>query len=101
MGSYPRGLGASLAAITVGAVLAFAITASTPGISLPAVGTILMVMGMVGFVTILYLDWAARRPSQSYDQNFVGRNYEDGSTYQQPTYQPGQTYQGQQQPPRY
>jgi hypothetical protein len=99
MGSYPRGLGASLAAITVGAVLAFAITASTPGISLPAVGTILMVMGMVGFVTILYLDWAARRPSQSYDQNFVGRNYEDGSTYQQQTYQPGQTYQ--QQPPRY
>ena len=45
MGSYPRGLGASLAAVTVGAILAFAITASTPGISLPAVGT------MVGFLT--------------------------------------------------
>lgn len=101
MGSYPRGLGASLAAITAGAVLAFAITASTPGISLPAVGTILMVMGMVGFVTVLYLDWASRRSTGGYDQNFVGRNYEDGSTYQQ-TYQPGyqQPYQGQQ-PPRY
>jgi hypothetical protein len=97
MGSYPRGLGASLAAVTVGAVLAFAITASTPGISLPAVGTILMVMGMVGFVTVLYLDWAQRRPSQQYDQNFVGRNYDDGSTYQQQTYQ--QPYQQQQ--PRY
>jgi hypothetical protein len=104
MGSYPRGLGASLAAITAGAVLAFAITASTPGISLPAVGTILMVMGAVGFVTVLYLDWASRRPSGGgYDQNFVGRNYEDGSTYQQQTYQQGyqQPYQGQQQPPRY
>ncbi len=83
MGSYPRGLGASLAAVTVGAILAFAITASTPGISLPAVGTILMVMGMVGFATVLYLDYMRRRPQQS-DQNFVGRNYDDGSTYQQP-----------------
>jgi hypothetical protein len=94
MGSYPRGLGASLAAITVGAVLAFAITKSTPGISLPAVGTILMVMGMVGFVTVLYLDWASRRSTSGggYDQNFVGRNYDDGSTYQQQTYQP-QNYQ--------
>lgn len=98
MGSYPRGLGASLAAVTIGAILAFAITASTPGISLPAVGTILMVMGMVGFVTVLYLDWAQRRPAQQqYDQNFVGRNYDDGSTYQQQqTYQ--QPYQQQ---PRY
>jgi hypothetical protein len=60
-----------------------------------------MVMGAVGFATVLYLDYMSRRPSQSYDQNFVGRNYEDGSTYQQQqTYQPGQTYQ-QQQPPRY
>jgi hypothetical protein len=102
MGSYPRGLGASLAAITAGAVLAFAITASTPGISLPAVGTILMVMGMVGFVTVLYLDWASRRSAGGYDSNFVGRTYEDGSTYQQQTYQQGyqQPYQGQQ-PPRY
>src|SRR3954465_13365028 len=95
MGNYPRGLGASLAAVTVGAILAFAITASTPGISLPAVGTILMVMGMVGFVTILYLDWASRRSSSGYDQNFVGRNYDDGSTYQQ-TYQ--QPYQSPNQP---
>ncbi|HSP38931.1 MAG TPA: hypothetical protein VLR26_14390 [Frankiaceae bacterium] len=91
MGSYPRGLGASLAAVTVGAILAFAITTSTPGISLPAVGTILMVMGAIGFVTVLYLDWAARRTPKN-DQNFVGRNYDDGSTYQQQTYQ---------QPPRY
>jgi hypothetical protein len=83
---YPRGLGASLAAIAVGAILAFAITVSTPGVSLPAVGTILMVMGMVGFVTCLYLDWSHRRPQQQYDQNFVGRNYDDGSTYQQPRY---------------
>jgi hypothetical protein len=83
MGSYPRGLGASLAAIAAGAILAFAITASTPGISLPAVGTILMVIGAIGFVTCLYLDWSHRRPA-SYDQNFVGRNYDDGSTYQQP-----------------
>jgi hypothetical protein len=45
-----------------------------------------MVMGMVGFVTCLYLDWSHRRPQQQYDQNFVGRNYDDGSTYQQPRY---------------
>jgi hypothetical protein len=89
---YPRGLGASFIAITAGAILAFAITASTPGISLPAVGTILMIMGMIGFATCLYLDWMNRRSQQGYDQNFVGRNYEDGSTYQQP-YQPQQGYQ--------
>ena len=101
MGSYPRGLGAAFAAVTVGAILAFAISASTPGISLPAVGTILMVMGMIGVAVILYLDWSSRRStSGSYDQNFVGRNYEDGSTYQYgQTYQ--QPYQSPNQPPRY
>lgn len=97
MGSYPRGLGAAFAAVTVGAILAFAISASTPGISLPAVGTILMVMGMIGVAVILYLDWASRRSTSSgYDQNFAGRNYDDGSTYQQQTYQ--QPYQSPNQP---
>jgi hypothetical protein len=65
------GIAASLAAVAVGAVLTYAITASTPGVSLPAVGTILMVIGLVGFVTSLYLDWSRRRsaaPPRGYEQ---------------------------------
>ena len=93
-----RGTGTGLVMIAIGAILAFAVTTTVGFLDLQAVGWILMVMGMVGFVTVLYLDWASRRTSSGggYDQNFVGRNYDDGSTYQQQTYQP-QNYQ----PPRY
>ena len=47
------GLGVSLILIAVGAILTWAVTAEVSGIDLTAVGVILMVVGLVGFVLSL------------------------------------------------
>jgi len=47
-------LGSSLLLIAVGAVLRWAVTATTSGVNLHTVGVILMVIGAVGFVISLY-----------------------------------------------
>lgn len=69
------GIGLSLGAAAVGAVLAFAVTVSTPGISLPAVGAILMAVGFVGFATSLWLDYTARRGPV--DRAYPAGRYDD------------------------
>ena len=48
-------LGASLFLIGVGAILRFAVTAEFAGIDIQVVGTILMVLGVVGFAISLWL----------------------------------------------
>ncbi len=55
--------GTSIFLIAVGAILRYAVTASTSGISLPTVGLILMIVGIVGLVlSLLYLlTWRPRR----------------------------------------
>jgi hypothetical protein len=55
--------GTSLFLIALGAILRYAVTASTSGISLPTVGLILMVVGIAGLVlSLLYtLAWRPRR----------------------------------------
>jgi hypothetical protein len=57
------GIGTSIFLIAVGAILRFAVTASVSGIELQTVGTILMVVGVVGLlISLLYLTiWADRR----------------------------------------
>ncbi len=47
-------LGSSLLLIAVGAVLRWAVTATTSGVNLRTVGVILMVIGAVGFLISLY-----------------------------------------------
>jgi divalent metal cation (Fe/Co/Zn/Cd) transporter len=54
-------LGASLFLIAVGAILRFAVTADLAGIDIQVVGTILMVIGVVGFAISLWLYLSARR----------------------------------------
>jgi Domain of unknown function (DUF6458) len=56
-------LGTSIFLIAVGAILRYAVTASTSGISLPTVGLILMIVGIAGLVlSIIYmLSWGSRR----------------------------------------
>jgi hypothetical protein len=56
-------LGTSIFLLAVGAILRYAVTASTSGISLPTVGLILMIAGIVGIVlSVIYmLAWAPRR----------------------------------------
>jgi hypothetical protein len=47
-------LGSSLLLIAIGAVLRWAVTATTSGVNLHTVGVILMIIGVVGFVISLY-----------------------------------------------
>ena len=53
-------LGASLFLIAVGAILRFAVTADLAGIDIQVVGTILMVIGVVGFAISMWFIITAR-----------------------------------------
>lgn len=49
-------LGTSIFLFAVGAILRYAVTASTSGVSLPTIGLILMIVGIVGAVlSLLYM----------------------------------------------
>jgi hypothetical protein len=56
-------LGTSIFLIALGAILRYAVTASTSGISLPTVGLILMIVGIVGIVLSLFwmFSWSSHR----------------------------------------
>jgi hypothetical protein len=66
------GIGTSLLLIAVGAVLRFAVTASTSGFNIHTVGVILMIVGVVGLLlTLLWtMVWAdrSRRRDQYVDR---------------------------------
>jgi hypothetical protein len=47
------GIGVSLILIAVGAILTWAVTATTSGIDINTVGVILMIVGLVGFILSL------------------------------------------------
>jgi hypothetical protein len=49
------GIGTSIFLIAVGAILQFAVTAHVSGISLATVGTILMVVGVIGLLISLFM----------------------------------------------
>jgi hypothetical protein len=53
--------GTSLVLITIGAILRFAVTATTSGFSIHTAGTILMVVGVVGLVLSLFWDLVGTR----------------------------------------
>ncbi len=55
------GLGTSIFLIAVGAIFKFAVTATVSGISLATVGTILMVVGILGLVLSLFFIMQAGR----------------------------------------
>jgi hypothetical protein len=56
-------LGSSLTLIAIGAILRYALTTSVSGVSLPTIGLILMIVGIVGLaLSIFYLlAWRPRR----------------------------------------
>ncbi len=56
-------LGTSIFLIAVGAILRYAVTASTSGINLQTVGLILIIVGIVGLVLSLFwmITWSPRR----------------------------------------
>ena len=53
-------LGVSLFLVAVGAILRFAVTADVAGIDIQVVGTILMVVGVLGFLISLALYLSSR-----------------------------------------
>jgi hypothetical protein len=53
--------GASLFLVAIGAILHFAVTATFAGIDIQTVGTILMIVGVLGFAISLWLYFQARR----------------------------------------
>ena len=56
------GIGTSILLIAVGAILRFAVTATVSGIEIATVGTILLVVGIIGLlISLLYTTiWADR-----------------------------------------
>ena len=57
------GLGTSIFLIALGAILRFAVTASVSGISIATVGTILLIVGVVGLLCSLFYLLQADRPT--------------------------------------
>jgi uncharacterized protein involved in exopolysaccharide biosynthesis len=55
-------LGTSIFLIALGAILRYAVTASTSGISLPTVGLILIIAGVLGIILSLFwmFSWSRR-----------------------------------------
>ena len=52
-------LGASLFLVTVGAILHWAVTAEVAGIDIQIVGTILMIVGVIGLIMTAFI-WGPR-----------------------------------------
>jgi hypothetical protein len=70
------GLGTSLFLIALGAILHFAVTASVSGIEVQTVGTILMVVGVIGLlISLLYMTlWADRSRDAVVDRRPADRD---------------------------
>ena len=67
-------IGTSIFLIAIGAILRFAVSASTSGFSVHTAGTILMVVGGIGLLMSLLLTsvWAGRREAVAGDRVVVG-----------------------------
>jgi hypothetical protein len=67
------GIGTSLLLIAVGAVLRFAVTATTSAVNLQTVGLILMIVGAVGLLISLFwiTVWSERRRAVAPEDGYV------------------------------
>ncbi|MEA2494717.1 MAG: hypothetical protein QOJ29_2628 [Thermoleophilaceae bacterium] len=67
------GIGTSIFLIALGAILRFAVTASVSGIEIATVGTILLVVGIIGLlISLLYTTiWADRTRPVAVDRGPV------------------------------
>ena len=61
------GLGGSLILIAVGAILRWAVSASTSGVNIHTIGVILLIVGGIGFViSLLWMAFYADRSTRTY-----------------------------------
>ena len=70
-------IGTSIFLIALGAILAFAVTATVAGIEIQTAGVILMVVGGIGLVASLFQEalWSDRRRRAPDDAPVVEREY--------------------------
>jgi uncharacterized membrane protein len=70
------GIGTSIVLIAVGALLKFAVTAHVSGIALATVGTILMVVGVIGLLISLFVlaSWRDRETAPVARDRYVERD---------------------------
>jgi hypothetical protein len=69
------GIGTSIFLIALGAILKFAVTATVSGISLATVGTILLVVGILGLlISLVFLMQADRRGAAVERERVVERD---------------------------
>ena len=62
------GLGGSLILIAIGAILRWAISATTSGVNIHTVGMILLIVGGIGFViSLLWMAFYADRSTRAYN----------------------------------
>jgi Na+/melibiose symporter-like transporter len=64
------GIGTSIFLIAVGAILKWAVTADVSGVSLATVGTILLIVGVIGLLISLFMlaAWSDRRTAPPRDR---------------------------------
>jgi uncharacterized protein involved in exopolysaccharide biosynthesis len=76
-------LGTSIFLVALGAILRYAVTASTSGISLPTVGLILMIVGIAGLVLSIFymLAWGPRRGRVMRERVVEREPYEEPPVY--------------------
>jgi hypothetical protein len=76
-------LGTSIFLIALGAILRYAVTASTSGINIATVGLILIIVGAVGIVLSLFwmFSWSPRRAAGPYRDRVVERDPYDPPAY--------------------
>ena len=68
-------LGISLILIAVGAILAFAVTATATGVAIPTIGVILMIVGAIGLVMSLLFMMSFSPWGRHDDHTHVDRTY--------------------------
>jgi hypothetical protein len=73
------GIGVSVFLIAVGAILAFAVNASTPGANLDTIGIILMIAGGLGL--LVSLAFAGAHRGAVVDERIVERDHGHGHAH--------------------
>ena len=79
-------IGGSLVLIAVGAVLKWAVTYRASGVNINEVGTILLIVGVIGLAIALVLATTRRRTDVVRERDIVGTPDRDGRMVSRTTY---------------
>jgi Domain of unknown function (DUF6458) len=71
------GLGTSIVLIAVGAILSYAVTFEVAGVDIQTVGTILLIIGIIGLIISLIYMFALNKRGGPTDRTVVQDRYRD------------------------